>query len=147
MFNKAIRKFTAFFNKVEETAISNEIAIPQVQSITNAQKIDESIDDELESEAKIVKQQLDEKQRRLLESLAGDSSFEKFAIGGNEKQWKEQLKGNKPPSNVSIKSGKRPLEDSDEQPDRKKPKWDDKKSPKKKRKSSSSKGKKNRHPR
>lgn len=145
MFNKAIRKLTQIFNKLEEDVISEKLALPKSVESGLSNKIEESLDDELENEAKVVYKELDQKQKQLLESLT-DGKLEEYAISGSEKQWRDNLKaaGKNAPANVSIKTGKkRSLPNPTEEQPRKKPKWNNK-SPGKK---NSSKKPKRNHPR
>merc|ERR1712063_114121 len=79
-------------------------------------------DEELEEEAKQVTKELDSTQKKILESLT-DGSLGQYAIGGNEKQWRDSLKGGKMVSNVSIKSSKRKADVNEEEPSKKKPRW------------------------
>merc|ERR1712137_94206 len=116
MFNKAIRKFTAFFNKLEEQAISDTIpSAPTATSSLPDGPLAQSLDEELEEEAKQVTKELDSTQKKILESLT-DGSLGQYAIGANEKQWRDSLKGGKMVSNVSIKSSKRKADVNEEEP-------------------------------
>ena len=121
MFNKAIRKFTGAFNKLEEEAISQSLPTAPA-SVNLPDKLEQSLDDELAEGAKQVHKELEQHQRKILEALT-DGSLDRYAITGSEKQWKDSLQGGRVPANISIKSSKRPLPTEEDAPSKKKPRW------------------------
>ncbi|XP_003693902.1 RNA cytidine acetyltransferase [Apis florea] len=110
LFNRIIRKFIQYFNKITENFI--ETTIMKIEGNNETVQLNpingESLYDELENAAKELKA----KQKAELEKLKKEN-LEQYAIKGTEADWKNALSEKKSKNLISIKSGeKRELENN-----------------------------------
>lgn len=112
LFNRAIRKLGSFLRSVEEKAVESSLNLPEYKrERVSLKPLPETMDAELEAEAKKVEQSERKQFKQLTQDLKG---LQHYSIKGSEDDWDKALKKNK--SLISIKTiqPKRTLADTDE---------------------------------
>ncbi|XP_053976648.1 RNA cytidine acetyltransferase [Hylaeus volcanicus] len=110
LFNRIIRKFVQYLNKIAE----NFIEITMIKNESNNENVQlnpingQSLHDELETAAKDLKA----KQKAELDKLKREN-LEQYAIKGSEADWKDALSGKKSKSLISVKSSEKRISEDD----------------------------------
>ncbi|XP_053995758.1 RNA cytidine acetyltransferase [Hylaeus anthracinus] len=110
LFNRIIRKFVQYLNKIAE----NFIEITMIKNESNNENVQlnpingQSLHDELETAAKDLKA----KQKAELDKLKREN-LEQYAIKGSEADWKDALSGEKSKSLISVKSSEKRISEDD----------------------------------
>ncbi|XP_076179144.1 RNA cytidine acetyltransferase l(1)G0020 [Ptiloglossa arizonensis] len=110
LFNRVIRKFIQYLNKIAE----NFIETTMMKKDSNNENIQfnpihgQSLHDELETAAKDLKA----KQKAELKKLK-EENLEQYTIKGSETDWKDALSGKKSKNLISVKSSEKRISEDD----------------------------------
>jgi len=107
LFNKAMRKLSKFFKTVEERAA--EATMPSSNpSDLRMNPLSQGLNEELNSATNETSRppQLTDEQREKRDKLLLGISVSQYAVGGDDKEWQDALKGRSSLSQVTVKSNK-----------------------------------------
>lgn len=100
-FLKAIKKISSWLDSIEEKAIGESLGLnrQQYETIYSMKPVEGTLDDELEQEARLIKQRERDNLKRLSQDV---KHLSQYAIKGTEDEWSTMLKNHR--SVVSIKT-------------------------------------------
>lgn len=101
-FLKAIKKMSTSLDSIEEKAIEESLGLDRqrYETIYSMKPVEGTLDDELEHEARLIKQQEKDNLKKLSQDMG---HLSQYAIKGTEDEWDNMLKG-KHRSVVTIKT-------------------------------------------